>query len=1041
MDDDLSALILGVGLRVLARLAHFNLKITAFMIGVWEGFALHQTTAYKPNSFHAYAMQALRFAFDYYFFGKNYLLLGMMTLYLLVTWAATRALVESAIAEQVPPIREPHTRRPRTRPLDPPQYKQLSHQLCHQGSFQHIPPLPTRPRVYEGDHRVRGSEARNVEQILTPQPQPTASLEDDDHISIHEVAPSDSEHYSSYSSAPHSVNDATEPTTEPAFEPTNESATEPPLPALNSETLEESEPIDDVPSKSLALIANNAKIIDKPEYVDPSTPDVGPANAMPTPPLTPSGDGRDDVLSIQIPLLNLGRSPESVIVSESVQAMEDEVGEVVVAVYQANLAAQSDVVPENLIEQADAADVKPTDVDPRSATDAASTLAEIESIVSTINPQSLQKKAESYRSQAQAEVQKRDELLQERLKALAKTQVREAFLLALKARRSQENAISLHRKAERRSYLQNERSYQRYCAFWGGQDLKVIVGRGNHSPGSKPVLRPVIWQAMAKLNQSRLTSHKTALITIKDFRLVLTRIPVGRGRKGMTAEAYLAFECDSFTIIGSIDEAEWGRPKEIHEERSIHEWIGGLRSHGGAGNVLKERKKAREERETVKETNQPPLLQQAKINVTKQTARKTAPSLIKRSSTGDADASPMSEYRRSWKYVENKIADIVTLHIPSSEGSESTSSEGPQPSTSRNAHPLQAALPIKASPVERHDHVSPFSSPLTEWSSTPSPRLKSRSIATRSLSPSPSRDLDDKIITVQSESEQREPPRITSLPSSSAIIPATYPSSSAATPLVSIHPAITRKVPRPMHVLRTTGDHIVAPDSDISYSLSQSQSQSQPPSQHSDVDMDEQRDEADPPQCDEVHAASTSLTEDDSADAGIPPRPPSSRLVVAAVDVDDNPTEPPLPSPPPPIAMDVDEESPIILEYVDEPIPTPPPSPKQPFEQHQLPSTPLKVNDEPNHQNGNHDVVDPLPSLPSKHEHDPKEWLEPSYMRSKKRKLSGQTSATPTTLGKPSTGAAPCLRHYLNSVYLKLKQLQRSQTQDTIEGLTRVATS
>ncbi|KAF9501959.1 hypothetical protein BDN71DRAFT_1438712 [Pleurotus eryngii] len=525
MDDDLSALILGVGLRVLARLAHFNLKITAFMIGVWEGFALHQTTAYKPNSFHAYAMQALRFAFDYYFFGKNYLLLGMMTLYLLVTWAATRALVESAIAEQVPPIREPHTRRPRTRPPRPtPIQTAVAPALPPRErvvQFQHIPPLPTRPRVYEGDHRVRGSEARNVEQILTPQPQPTASLEDDDHISIHEVAPSDSEHYSSYSSAPHSVNDATEPTTEPAFEPTNESATEPPLPALNSETLEESEPIDDVPSKSLALIANNAKIIDKPEYVDPSTPDVGPANAMPTPPLTPSGDGRDDVLSIQIPLLNLGRSPESVIVSESVQAMEDEVGEVVVAVYQANLAAQSDVVPENLIEQADAADVKPTDVDPRSATDAASTLAEIESIVSTINPQSLQKKAESYRSQAQAEVQKRDELLQERLKALAKTQVREAFLLALKARRSQENAISLHRKAERRYLLANNRGlpvntldlhglrvpeaiYRTKEAIrdivlsGGGQDLKVIVGRGNHSPGSKPVLRPVIWQAMAK---------------------------------------------------------------------------------------------------------------------------------------------------------------------------------------------------------------------------------------------------------------------------------------------------------------------------------------------------------------------------------------------------------------------------------------------------------------------------------------------------------------------------------------------------------------
>lgn len=66
-------------------------------------------------------------------------------------------------------------------------------------------------------------------------------------------------------------------------------------------------------------------------------------------------------------------------------------------------------------------------------------------------------------------------------------------------------------------------------------------------------------------------------------------------------------------------------------------------------NILKERKKARDERETAKEPNQPPLLQQAKINVTKQTARKTARSVAKRPLTNDADTSPMSEYRRSWK--------------------------------------------------------------------------------------------------------------------------------------------------------------------------------------------------------------------------------------------------------------------------------------------------------------------------------------------------------------------------------------------------------
>ncbi|KAF4599545.1 hypothetical protein EYR40_006639 [Pleurotus pulmonarius] len=506
-------------------------------------------------------------------------------------------------------------------------------------------------------------------------------------------------------------------------------------------------------------------------------------------------------------------------------------------------------------------------------------------------------------------------------------------------------------------------------------------------------------EEFGRLNHSRLTSHKTALITIKDFRLVITRIPIGRGRKGMTAEPYLAFECDSFTIIGSIDEAEWGKPKEIHEERSIHEWIQGLRSHGGAGNVLKERKKAREERETVKESNQPPLLQQVKIRVTKQTARKTAPSPAKRARTNDNDMSPMTEHRRSWKYVENKIADIVTLHIPSPDRRESTSSEEPQPSTSRNAHTPQPDLPspkiyaaspvAKASSVERRDPVSPFSSPLTEWSSTPSPRPKSRSIPTKSHSPSPRRDSDDKIITVGGELEQREP-RIHSLPSSPAIIPAT-------------------------HELPDDDDD----DDEEGEPGSESETHNSLFSDSdSDVDVGEQRDEVDgipPPR--NAHAASTSLTEDDSADAGLP----LVRAVSVGVDAKTREPPPPLPSspppppPPPPIAspleitaMDVDEESPIILEYVDEPILTPPPSPKRPSERLQLPSASSEIGDKSVQQKGNQDAVDAPPqSLVSKHVHDPKEWLEPSYMRPKKRKLAEEISAISVTQEKPLTNAAP----------------------------------
>ncbi|KAL0068722.1 hypothetical protein AAF712_004051 [Marasmius tenuissimus] len=90
-------------------------------------------------------------------------------------------------------------------------------------------------------------------------------------------------------------------------------------------------------------------------------------------------------------------------------------------------------------------------------------------------------------------------------------------------------------------------------------------------------------------NNERFTENKTSLITLQQYRLIHTRIPVV-GPSKLSAEPRLALDCTEFCLIGSCGEDVWENPKAVEDSVSdVKEWAAGLRKGGGEGNVLKDR--------------------------------------------------------------------------------------------------------------------------------------------------------------------------------------------------------------------------------------------------------------------------------------------------------------------------------------------------------------------------------------------------------------------------------------------------------------------
>jgi hypothetical protein len=87
---------------------------------------------------------------------------------------------------------------------------------------------------------------------------------------------------------------------------------------------------------------------------------------------------------------------------------------------------------------------------------------------------------------------------------------------------------------------------------------------------------------MISHSAKKLTEHKTAVVTIKNFRPFFSRLPLEH-KKGMSEKAYLALDIGYVAVIGSIDEDRWGIPQDVESNPDLRSWSAGLREHGGGG--------------------------------------------------------------------------------------------------------------------------------------------------------------------------------------------------------------------------------------------------------------------------------------------------------------------------------------------------------------------------------------------------------------------------------------------------------------------------
>ncbi|KAJ7901761.1 hypothetical protein B0H14DRAFT_3851873 [Mycena olivaceomarginata] len=287
----------------------------------------------------------------------------------------------------------------------------------------------------------------------------------------------------------------------------------------------------------------------------------------------------------------------------------------------------------------------------------------------------------------------------------------------------------------------------------------------------------------------RLTETRFAFVTMKKFRPMSTRIPVRNG--GMTADQTLALYCESVSII-SESTAQWGSPKILDTDPNLQEWSHGLRQDGGAGNILRDRKKAKEG-----DKIDPPAPTKRVVS-----PRKPLPIVEpKPQASTSKSTSPMHKWNKRWN---DTLQDPLAFVRPST----------PPPSTPPPA--VQDARDLgSSSPSEKY---SVSSSPISGWSSP---------------SPSPSRWRED---------EDSKPPTPTGSSPRGASSPCPPQESSylrAPTPAQrrqrSPMPLPARKVarPPPPPPPRSGPARILVPDSDTSQSQPSQPSQQAiaPPSQ------------------------------------------------------------------------------------------------------------------------------------------------------------------------------------------------------------------
>ncbi|KLO20337.1 hypothetical protein SCHPADRAFT_1395 [Schizopora paradoxa] len=145
-----------------------------------------------------------------------------------------------------------------------------------------------------------------------------------------------------------------------------------------------------------------------------------------------------------------------------------------------------------------------------------------ESVVSFAPKTSLLVKAEQYRQQAMQALNKKSQLQLQKTKAEREKRWADAFSLKFQIEEEEELANKFNAKAERRYHAAHNSSFEddtidvhglkpaeatrqvdlklRRIQLNGGKHLRVIVGRGKHSRGGVPVLKPAVRDHMIRQN-------------------------------------------------------------------------------------------------------------------------------------------------------------------------------------------------------------------------------------------------------------------------------------------------------------------------------------------------------------------------------------------------------------------------------------------------------------------------------------------------------------------------------------------------------------
>ncbi|KZT10723.1 uncharacterized protein LAESUDRAFT_809643 [Laetiporus sulphureus 93-53] len=255
-------------------------------------------------------------------------------------------------------------------------------------------------------------------------------------------------------------------------------------------------------------------------------------------------------------------------------------------------------------------------------------------------------------------------------------------------------------KAQILQYLTYPRSEDPDACIWA-----ILSDKTNHIPARFTTEAMKSFRENPAFAGKTLTEHKTALVVIKDFRPFFARIPTGRD-KGMSKSEHLALDVASFDLKGAYNEPMWGNPGDIETNTDMATWVAGLRQGGGAGNVLKLKKSAKERRpESPAEEIAAESMQSAKKE--KPTTRQGGPSSAKGRSRqdqidtasvppaahkGEAAEAPVDfarEWRNSWRQcLGERIGHIFSAHALHLLREMSTDDEG----DSRGPQNLEGAI-------------------------------------------------------------------------------------------------------------------------------------------------------------------------------------------------------------------------------------------------------------------------------------------------------------------------------------------------------------